>query len=63
MNNLYKELYIKAADFCIKECTKDEVNQAWIWERKYAELIVKECLACLHWDERENILKRFGMED
>lgn len=48
MNNLHKELYSKAVDACISEANRQglthEEGLAWLWEKKYAELIVQECV-------------------
>lgn len=40
MNNRYKELARQATDYC---CDRAE-SQAWLWEEKFAELIIKECI-------------------
>lgn len=66
MNDLYKALYIQAVDSCVEECSKDGINHAWLWERKYAELIVRECLEqCqISLDDFSycRIAEHFGME-
>ena len=38
MNDLYKKLAGQSADEC-------ELSIAWEWERKYAELIINQCVA------------------
>ena len=40
MNNVYKELGAQATEYCQ---ARGE-NTAWLWEEKFAELVVRECL-------------------
>lgn len=40
MNDLYKDLYYQAVEWCVSQGS----DEAWAWEKKYAELIVKECM-------------------
>lgn len=35
-----QSLYFKAEELCEVECR----NEAWLFERKFAELIIKECI-------------------
>lgn len=42
--DLISKLYTQAVDFCVEQGpTPDGTNKAWVWEEKFAELIVKEC--------------------
>lgn len=41
MNERYKEIATIAADWCVDNITVFPVS--WEWEKKYAELIIKEC--------------------
>lgn len=60
MNNLYKDLYNQAVALCIEQGS----NEAWLWEKKYAELIVKECISVSpSGDANYNISEHFGMEE
>jgi len=43
MNNIYKELARQATDYCVDR----KENKAWLWEEKFAELIVKECASII----------------
>jgi hypothetical protein len=60
MNDLYQDLYYEASVQCINESKSD----AWTWEKRYAELIVKECLGQTsdHLD-KQRVIKHFGLED
>lgn len=40
MNNRYKELSCLAFDHAVEKAS----NDAWIWEEKFAELIIQECI-------------------
>ena len=56
MNNLYKQ--------SITLCIKQGSNEAWAWEKKYAELIVKECMkVSCSGDANYFIAEHFGLED
>ena len=68
MNKL-RELANKATQYCIDS----EVNSAWVWEEKFAELIVRECAEAareiqdfndvgkVQLDSRKEILTKFGV--
>lgn len=68
MNKL-RELANRATQYCIDM----EVNSAWVWEEKFAELIVKECaeaareiqdfndVSKAQLDSRKEILTKFGV--
>ena len=60
MNNLYKDLYKQSITLCIKQGS----NEDWAWEKKYAELIVRECMkVSCSGDANYFIAEHFGMED
>jgi hypothetical protein len=41
---LISKLYAKAVDYCVEQGPNpDGTNKAWLWEEKFAELIVQEC--------------------
>jgi hypothetical protein len=43
---LISKLYAKAVDYCVEQGPNpDGTNKAWLWEEKFAELIVQECVA------------------
>jgi hypothetical protein len=60
MNGLYQDLYYQASMQCFFEGESD----AWTWEKRYAELIVKECLSQMsdHLD-KQRVIKHFELED
>ncbi len=39
-----KELYIESTRFCEKEFKNVPGPVAWVWEEKFAELIIEECM-------------------
>lgn len=42
---LLQKLYSEAVEKCVKiSNTTDGASQAWLWEEKFAELIVNECV-------------------
>ena len=56
MNDKYKEIYNWAAELCHE-------GTAWEWEKRYAELIVQECLNQMSdYLDKQRVLKHFGME-
>ena len=60
MNDKFKELASLATEYCIEK----GVNDAWIWEQKYAELIIRECMdQCNDGDSTYFISQRFGVGD
>lgn len=68
MNNLYKDLYQKSVDICVSEANRQglthEEGLAWLWERKYAELVVLECVNQMSdYLDKQRVLKHFGMEN
>jgi hypothetical protein len=59
MNNLYKDLYSKAVEWCVSQGS----DEAWSWEKKYAELIVEECISVSpSGDANCNIREHFGLD-
>lgn len=63
-------LYIAATDYCIQEGR----NEAWLFEKKFAELIVNECAAVQErssterhgydkYSDGETIKKHFGVQN
>lgn len=66
MSNIYKELYSKAVDACVHEANRQglthEEGFAWQWERKYVELIIKDCVNQMSdYLDKQRVLKHFGM--
>jgi len=43
MNDTYKRLANEAADYCSEQAD----GSAWTWERKFAELLIEDCLKVL----------------
>lgn len=45
---LLTKLYTESVDYCVAQGpNEDGSNRAWIWEEKFAELIVQECEVAL----------------
>lgn len=43
---LISKLYHEAVDYCVNQGPNpDGTNRAWVWEEKFAELIVRECVS------------------
>lgn len=66
MNDVYRELYLKSVDDCILESERlgltPDKGLAWLWEKKYAELIVQECVNQMSdYLDKQRVLKHFGM--
>jgi hypothetical protein len=40
----YKTLSCIAADQCVEQCIEQDENVPWLWEEKYATLIVEACI-------------------
>jgi hypothetical protein len=40
----YKTLSCIAADVCVEQCIGQDENIPWIWEEKYAALVVEACI-------------------
>lgn len=38
------KLYQESVDDCIDFCNNTGINQAWLWEEKFAELLLNECI-------------------
>lgn len=77
MNEIIKELYNKSLEkYTYSDCDGDNNHGIRLNEEKFAELIVKECVAeakddCAGWAERDRclvmqvmdrIMKHFGIE-
>jgi hypothetical protein len=76
---LISNLYAKAVDYCVEQGPNpDGTNKAWLWEEKFAELVVLECVALQYKniivgsvseynrgrrELTEDILKHFGAEE
>lgn len=59
MNNIYKDLYTQAVNWCVTQ----RCNEAWLWEKKYAELIIKECMkVSCNGDANSYIAEHFGLD-
>jgi len=59
MNERIKELSVQAEQDC---CT----NIAWEWEKKFAELIIRECIDLVQFNSKgagEAIKEHFGVTD
>lgn len=51
---LISKLYAQAVDFCVEQGPNpDGTNKAWLWEEKFVELVVKECMDLTNWDKVE----------
>jgi hypothetical protein len=49
---LLTKLYEEAVDYCIaQDPNPDGTNKAWIWEERFAELLIKECQIALLTEE------------
>ena len=60
MNDLYQDIYYEAHNRCFTESNSD----AWTWEKRYAELIVRECLEQVSdFLDKQRIIKHFGLEN
>lgn len=57
MNDKYQDLYDQAIQQCIESGDRDP----WVWERKFAELIIRECLKFCDGDTNCYISEHFGM--
>lgn len=54
---LISKLYTDAVEYCVEQGPNpDGTNKAWIWEEKFAELIVQQCLAAC---SRSNEIRSF----
>lgn len=43
---LISKLYTQAVDHCVEQGpNSDGTNKAWLWEEKFAELIINECIS------------------
>jgi hypothetical protein len=50
MNEEYKHIAIEVTRWC--EANDHDMSVDWVWEEKFAELIIKECLQiCIDVDE------------
>lgn len=60
MNDLYQDLYYITSI----QCAKEGKSEAWKWEERYAEAIVKECLSQMsdHLD-KQRVIKHFGIKE
>lgn len=46
--DLISKLYEQAVDHCVElGPNEDGTNRAWVWEEKFAELVVRECASVL----------------
>lgn len=60
MNERIKELAKQAAEYC-KTQPREIVGT--MWEEKFAELIVKECINIIPWQYESKIKQHFGVEE
>lgn len=76
---LISRLYNEAVDYCVKlGPNSDDTNRAWVWEEKFAELFISECIelikpcqcGCTSEDEQnicnsiiKEIQNHFGVEN
>lgn len=43
--DLISRLYQESVDYCVEQgLNEDGTNKAWVWEEKFVELIVQECI-------------------
>ena len=70
MNNRYKELALQATNYCASRGAFDAdfSGDAWLWEEKFAELIIQDCIKCsivnnpdVHIDISHLIKSHFGI--
>ena len=63
MNEIIKELAGQADE----ECANIELNFAWEWEKKFAELIINRCINILDTNEEyvgsALLMEHFGVKD
>ena len=63
MNNRFKELSNKA----FEECCEIGKSEAWLWEQKFAEAIIKECVCILSLNGYDNAItyinEYFGLDN
>ena len=57
MSDITRECAKKAVDYCVENAGVFE-TMAWHWEDKYAELIVRECMAVVELKYSQGIIPR-----
>lgn len=59
--NRIRKLAEEATEYCLSNY-KDISQVPWVWEEKFAELIVKKCAEQCNWNsEAERVCEYFGV--